>query len=593
MSIFKSKPNEMPTVGLVTFDSYVGMYAETLRYVSWKLQHLGCKVVRVGCDGVLGACTSFNSLGDRVIDSNTKEEICRVCKGAQLKIPADHINNVGSDQSLIEQDAIDFLNRVESKLKTHLAVSAVLEMNYQQLPLCKIAFFDFAIALKVSQVSLLNESAISRFMLGLRDLLILREHFEFFLQQNQLTHVVYINGNYSLNTLIRILCTKKKVVCLSIEPQLTSQHILNYVLLKKDRIELSPEALLTANSESNINPACLSGVLNNFGARITGGDFNAYTSLGDVCDQNETAKIIIFFDSHPRVHSFFMSSEDELVPHIVTHDFSNELDEEYRTAYSNQFEFIQYFIAEAEKNPDIGFIVRLHPRMAVNKRDLKESLEHQRYKKLLDQVIVAPNVLIIYGDSKVSSYYLIGKSNLVIVSWSTIGLEAMMMGVPVVSVFPNTLMYPLVKFSGHPQNFDELKIALFSSSKYGVADDIKLFNWVSMAHEGQFFKTLAPRGLGGRASRLYRLIYRLVDKLGIYNLFAQLMDKIWCRDIIFSDELLLTKRTKEQQSLNNVSSRMLINLYRTKVKKMLNRYEEEFSKSISSGVISNSQKTRN
>jgi hypothetical protein len=578
MEISRSNISAMPTVGVVTFDAYVGMYAETLRYVSWKLQRLGCTVVKVGCDGIFGACTSLNSAGKNVIDSRVKESICKTCKDSQLKMPANLVSNVSGHQAHLKQDAIDFLNEVEATLKKQLAVSSVLDMHYQQLPMCKIAFFDFGIQLKVSPTSQLNKLAIARFMLGLRDLVVLQQHLLTSVQINMLTHVVYVNGNYSLNTLVRMLCESKKIICLSIEPQLTSQHILNYIFLKQDRIELSPEALFAVNPELNINPKYLSQVLDNFGARIIGGDFNAYTSLSEVCNQNETEKFMHFFESHTQVHSFFMSSEDELVPHTVTHDFLNSVDEESGTAYKNQIEFTQFYLAEATKNPDIGFIVRLHPRMAVNKRDAFESAEHIRYKNLLAQTVSAPNVLIILGDSKVSSYFIISKSNLVIVSWSTIGLEALMMGIPVVSAFPNNLMYPINKFSKQPQNFDELKRALFSHSEYGITDDMRLFNWVSMAQEGQFFPTLAPRGRGGQLGRAYRLIYRVVDKVGVYNLFALMIDKIWFSDTIFSEEILLGKKEKKESSKMQ-TSQCLINSYRTKINKMLNQYEKKLFES--------------
>lgn len=578
MAISKNSTSAMPAVGVVTFDSYIGMYAETLRYVSWKLQRLGCKIDRVGCDGILGACASLNSLGDRVIDSRTKESICRICKEGQLKIHADLVSNVSSYQPLFKQDAIDFLNQVESTLKGNLVASSVLEMSYQQLPMCKIAFFDFAITLKVSPANQLNESAISRFMLGLRDLVILHQYLETLFQHNELTHVVYVNGNYSQNTLVRMLCTKKNIACLSIEPQLTSQHILNYIFIKQDRLELSPEALLAVNPKSSVQPSYLRKVLENFGARITGNDFNAYTSLGDVSDQNETERLMNFFESYSKVHSFFLSSEDELVPHIVTHEFVNELDEEYRAAYKNQFEFAQFYLKEAVKNPDIGFIVRLHPRMAVNKRDSIESAEHIRYKNLLAQTTPAPNLLFILGDSKVSSYFIISKSDLVIVSWSTIGLEALMMGMPVVSAFRGNLMYPLDKFSKQPQNLEELKTALFSHSTYGVADDMKLFSWISMAHEGQFFKTLASRGQGGRLGRLYRLICRIVDKLGAYNLFAHLADITWLGDAVFSSDVLLNKREKNE-SPKVRTCQLLIDSYRNRISDMLKQYEKALFRS--------------
>ena len=589
--ISKNKDEIMPTVGLVTFDAYVGMYAETLRYVSWKLQRLGCKVVRVGCNGAMGACTSFNSLGKTDLHIHTKEAICKTCRNTQTKIPAYSVSNVDVCSLELNREMISFLNGVEATLQSQLMASSVLDMHHLGIPLCKIAFFDFAITLKVSATTRLDELAISRFMQGVKDLLVLQRHFELLLQDNRLTHIVFVNGNYSLNTCVRVLCQNKSIVMLSIEPQLTSQHILNHISLKRDRFDLSPEALYPFNSELNISPKFLSRALTNFGARLTGGDFNAYTSLKDVCDQSEVERCRIFLRTFPRVHSFLMSSEDELEPHIITHGFTNNADVETRIAFKDQFEFTRFYLAEAEKNPEIGFIIRLHPRMAVNKRDAHESAEHLRYKNLFKQIVIASNVLIIFGDSKISSYFVISKSSLVIVSWSTIGLEALMMGIPVVAAFPNTLLYPLNRLSKQPKNLTELKNAIFTFSTYGSADDTRLFAWVSMAHEGQFFPTLAPRGQGGRWGKVYSLIYRAVNMLNLYYPFVQIGEKILAEGTIFSDEILLKKCGSKEPS-NAVASRALIDAYRDSIRKMLVQYENAQFGSALSGIAKKTENVR-
>lgn len=565
--------SKTPTIGVISFDAYIDVYAKTLQYVSWKLKSLGCHVVRVGCNGALDACTSLNSLGNKEIIGFDKEPICRRCKYAQSNISAESVCNVDNSLGQLSKDAVYFLENVEKKLRENLMVFPVLEMSYLKLPLCKIAFFDFGITLKLSPTSLLNELTISRFLLGLKDLILLHQHLESVLITNQFTHVAYINGNYSANTLVRLLCERNGILCCSIEPQLTSQRILNYICIKRDRIKLAPEALFGTNSELYIQTKQLKSLLKNFGARITGGDFNAYTSLSGNCNQGETEKLKLFLIHYARVHSFFMSSEDELVPHIVTHDFLNSNHDLSSNVYKNQFEFTQFYLAEAAKNPAIGFILRLHPRMAVNKRDAYESAEHIRYKQLLDSIVISPNVLVILGDNQVSSYFIIMKSDLVIVSWSTIGLESLLMGVPAVSAFPNNIMYPLNNISNQPHSFDDLKIALFSDSKYGIADDMKLFGWASMAYEGQFFPTLAPRGRGGQVGRMYSLIYRIINKVGAYNLFAYIMDKLWIRTVVFSELNLLDQRAKIKTTTIQ-SSQKLISQYRNKAKKMLDQYEK-------------------
>lgn len=574
------KNNTKPYVAIINFDAYVGLYAETLRYIAWKLRHNGCRVVRVGCDGVFGACTSFNSFGAVQINSGVKDAICNACKKSQLKISSDSVNNISRYKVSLDQDSMDFLNEVTSRLKKQPVATSVLDMSYLGFYFCKIAFFDFSIQLKLSFNSQLNHSEISRFVDGVKDLILLKNHMDLLVKSEQLTHIVYVNGNYSSNTLINSFCRNKKITCLSVEPQFTSHHILNHIFLKKDRLELAPEALLEMNSKYGTDPKFLRNVINTFGSRISGHDFNAYTSLDIISNnQKQLDNIKSFFDRYKRVHSFFMSSEDEMVPHKVTHNFSGEINDANQIFYKNQFEFTDFYLREAANNPDVGFILRVHPRMAINKRDAFESREHVRYKNLFKEIALSPNVLILLGDNKISSYFLIKKSNLVIVSWSTIGLEALMMGVPVVSAFPNHLMYPLNKISKQPLTFGELKRALFFASEYGTPNDIILINWISMAYEGQFFPTLAPRS-NRKLGLFYRLIYRFIDKIGCYKIFAYGMDKLIFGNIAYSNEFLLENRRKEIPITNELANLSLLRSYRGKLTKILNLYQKKLFKEI-------------
>ncbi|MFX8327866.1 hypothetical protein ABTL71_19595, partial [Acinetobacter baumannii] len=64
------------------------------------------------------------------------------------------------------------------------------------------------------------------------------------------------------------------------------------------------------------------------------------------------------------------------------------------------------------------------------------------------------NVLALHGDCPISSYFLVSRSSLVIVSWSTVGLEALLLGRPTIALFPEKLMYPVADFNGQPTELD-------------------------------------------------------------------------------------------------------------------------------------------
>jgi len=571
-------------VAIFCLDGDVNLYAETLRFVSWKLKREKCNIIRFGCVGTLSNCTSFNSKGAGEIASPNRDQICKRCKYAQQQVKAHEIFEVGPDDMLVDDSTTLFLDRLNELLTLKRRVSDdILRLNYGGFPICKIAFFDFSIVNKIGTESVLTDFTIERFIDGVTDLIKLLHAFERFRLAFSVTHIVYVNGNYSQNTLIREFFSRLGVICLSIEPQLTSQNILNHIMFKMNRIELHPESLYPAIVDTNCAVSFTltdyRNIFRNFGARINGGDFNAYTSLRlEGVSDRESHNLNEFFKCHDRIHSYFLSSEDELTPHSVTHDFNGDKSGHNIGEFTSQFEFTEYLLKEASNFSAIGFVVRIHPRMAINKRNKFESEEHLKYKKFLIKNKLPQNVLVLYGDSKISSYYIINKSDLVIVSWSTIGLEALLLGVPVVSIFPGNLMYPIYSFTHHPRNNEELTQALFTVSTFGRIKDRNLIAWISSAFEGQFFATTALRVKKGHIGRVYSKIYKfLIRWKGGYEILAWMVDGVFLRKVKFNSKRLLVKKELKhslESDTGNLSTKELIE-YRKKYGNILAEYGQQ------------------
>lgn len=566
-------------VAIVCLDSAVSLYADTLSFVAWKLRDKEVDVIRLGCNGILETCTSINSTGKIELSGGEREKVCNRCRIAQQEIITKVSFEVSEVDTIADESVVHFLDELKERLASGNRIVDVLDMNYAGLPLCRVAFFDYSIVTKLAPESILNALSADRFVAGVNDLIKLLHAFERFQKRYDITHIVYVNGNYSQNTLARHVFGEKGVVCLSVEPQLTSQHVLNRVMLVPDRLSLHPEGLLHSDIDNlSLGKKKLveaQNMLANFGARIKGADFNAYTSL----DGKEIATKDIrcfekFLETHNRVISFFLSSEDELTPHIVTHGVTAVANPNLLGPYSTQLEFAAYLLEKAASHPEVGIVIRLHPRMAVNKRDCFESEEHLRYKVLLAGLDVPENVFVLYGDSKISSYFVISKSNLVVISWSTIGLEALLLGAPVVSAFPCYLMYPLTVISKQPINHIDMDMALFGNSNFGVADDNKLMAWMSMAFEGQFFVTAAPRGQGGMLGKLYRAFYIFVKKTGLLSVLYWLFNIFFLRQVVIDSECLLYKKDNKASGTEcfQVASCQLLTGYRNKYRMLLETY---------------------
>jgi hypothetical protein len=574
----RKKFSMTPVVMVIALDGEVQLYAESLRYLAWKLTGAGAEILRFGCRGSLNACTSLNSTNKNQLALHGKSPVCMRCKSAQAGIRAEEIFEVLPEDLIENLSEAEFLADLRARLEEYQRIESILDMAYCGFEVVRIAFFDFAITAKQSHTSKLDDPAIrERFVLGVKDQLILLKALRRIHETKKITHVLYVNGNYSQNTLIRLFFGSYGVQCISVEPQLTSQNVLTKVLLAERRFELNPEWLLPitdAGHDKLLSEESIHDVLRNFGARIDGGDFNAYTSLShDKSSIDELERINTFLRRYSRAHAFFLSSEDELTPHVLTHGALNGGNLGSLSGYKSQADFVHSFLQEAGQHPQIGFVIRLHPRMAANKREDFESEEHVKYKQMLADMKLPDNVIVLYGDSKISSYYIISKVDLVVVAWSTIGLEALLLGTPVISVFPSCLMYPLSAFSKQPQVKRELEAALFETTDFGVADDDLMLRWLAQGFEGQFFATAAPRSRGGTLGRVYRVCYRILSRFGLYRVAASVISLLPSARVRLDERRLMVKQETKRDAAKAFVKKS-IQLYRKKYISALIAYGE-------------------
>lgn len=563
-------------IGIVSLDSAVSFYKDIQKYVSWKIGSENATVVQIGCNGSLMACTSINSQGLNALSSKPlREKTCRNCISGQNEIYSHQQINI-TDIRLNHIDS--FINDVTEILRGTRKLSSVMDNYYENIPINKIAFFDFSILTKTNLETELTEQLISRFCHGVKDLLIILENLRRYSTFN-FDAIFYVNGNYSQNTVIRLFFEQKSTKCYSIEPQLTSQSALSKIRFVRSRLILESDALTaTSIAGDGIDRKGLYNLLKNFGARVDGKDFNAYTNLNlNEGSINDFSKLTSFRKKFSNVHSFFLSSEDELIPHIVTHDLATESAFFNEQNFNNQESFTKYLISKAESCKDVGFVVRLHPRMAVNKRNNFESNEHIRYKKLLNSISIPENVLIIMGDSKLSSYYLIYLSNLVIVSWSTIGIEALLMGKKVISAFPHYLMYPLHKFSKQPNNSFEMDRAIFQPSTYGTSDQLELIKWATTAYETSFFTIFARKSANSFLKKTVAIFFRIIKFKLFYSISTKLFGLCY-KGPSLTDTDALEKINVTSKLIEAKDALELLNEYQTSINTRLDLYASKILK---------------
>ena len=124
------------------------------------------------------------------------------------------------------------------------------------------------------------------------------------------------------------------------------------------------------------------------------------------------------------------------------------------TIFTNMFAWLDLLLGVIKKHQETLFVIRAHPdEMREGKKSL-ESVQEWVEKVGADQL---QNVVFVPSDAALSSYDLIRRSKFVIVYNSSIGLEASLLGVPVLcGGKARYTQYPTVFLPGSRKEFNDL-----------------------------------------------------------------------------------------------------------------------------------------
>jgi hypothetical protein len=125
------------------------------------------------------------------------------------------------------------------------------------------------------------------------------------------------------------------------------------------------------------------------------------------------------------------------------------------TVFSDMFAWLEAVLAAIRSHPDTVFVIRAHPDETRTRKESRETVQEWVTQQGVDRL---DNVVFIAPQEYLSSYELIQRSKFVLVYNSTIGLEASIMGKPVLcGGRARFTQYPTVFF---PQSIGEQQAAL-------------------------------------------------------------------------------------------------------------------------------------
>jgi hypothetical protein len=128
--------------------------------------------------------------------------------------------------------------------------------------------------------------------------------------------------------------------------------------------------------------------------------------------------------------------------------------------------------------------VRMHPRMGVGHRHSTISSD---YRKLKDAfATLPPNVVVLWPESKVSSYTIAEFADAALISWSSMGLELARFGVPIVAAFQRIGLMPISDFIAFEETADKYFAVVETAldQRTTIAQIAEAFRWTHYLHWG-------------------------------------------------------------------------------------------------------------
>lgn len=177
----------------------------------------------------------------------------------------------------------------------------------------------------------------------------------------------------------------------------------------------------------------------------------------------------------------FTSGRDEAAAHnVLAEAFGLPLPG--ADLFADQIDWLTALTAAVAEWDDTHLVIRIHPREAANKRESTASEHLEQLKAAL--VNLPSNVQVVWPQDKVSSYDLIEASDLTLIAWSTVGLEAARLGTPVIAAFKNNHVYPDDRFVQCPGDRDGYFVAVRDAlSRPAAADTANIlaaFRWYAL-----------------------------------------------------------------------------------------------------------------
>ena len=440
------------------FTPHVALWVHTVpeAYLARALGGMGYSIRYLTCGRALSYCVCMTA--HQISPSEQKADemntICKSCVAGAKTIEDTYRFPVAALATyLSEADKHHCRGLAQNALKVRS-----LDTELHGVAVGRLSLYEFTLAHKKMSTNL-SDGQWNEYALFLENALVALTAFARYLDTYSPDVVVSFSPQYSVNNVCMQYAISQGVRVLFIESGTNLGHRLGTLRVWDwgEHGLVNPALKYWEGSERHrVGTESVQLVCHHFEQLLKGKSFAVYSS-----EYTGVGSIRQRFGIEPaqKVILLTLSSYDEAYAAYLINAFPHN--KAFSDVFENQAEWIHGTISWVSSRPDCFLVIRVHPRDFPNKREAVPSEQSEYLKKVL--VSTPSNVHVNWPSEGISLYELLDEVDLVASGWSITAMEALILGIPVVTYDARLPSYPSdIIFTGRSREeyFHNLESAL-------------------------------------------------------------------------------------------------------------------------------------
>jgi hypothetical protein len=492
-----------PVILFFTPEAGVAPYLIMQSYLARTLREQGCDVLFVRCFDLLPRCPVKDMVRLSYTPSAAeRHDACLFCLDNSRRI----LDRYGLDfvdlREIIDRDALAALAG-----KIPRGTEDRLGFHYQGVNVGRLAFYDYAIASKHPVDLALDADALSRLDSYILNAVIAIEIFDRLRQSFSIASIACFDV-YAMMTSVRLRAREFGIPSAMVRPayHLNADPTRLICTPSLSSVEEQQRLLSRWDEWKDLPLAAelIAEITDDLVHRLSGSGTHIY-SPNRTLDPEKLYRSLNL-DPARKLVVAYTSSRDEHDAMLFSLQGLGGAPGKPNDAFSGMYDWLHALTDHVERSADLQLVIRIHPRVGSTPRDGVASPDYSRSRAEFSRDY--RHCRVIWPDQDVSSYDIAEFADLVTIAWSSIGLEAARMGIPVLSGHRSILSIgPGSGFIWHadtPEKYFDLLESLIRPGSTSIASVTLALRWYRMAYMANAID-LTDSGLSMTEQPDYRL----------------------------------------------------------------------------------------